>query len=93
MNVLRHAADGSASASHGNEPQVGVFLDGNYVAASSSCAVIDNTYLYVARPLDPRVVPQLRATAGERQPNMPTSAVAALRRPDRLRADVHGDRA
>ena len=38
---------------------------------SSSCAAIDDTYLYVARPLDPRVVEQLRDDAGRASPNTP----------------------
>jgi two-component system nitrogen regulation sensor histidine kinase NtrY len=44
------------------EPQIGVFLDANYVAAVIKLRLYDDTYLYVARLLDPRVVAQLRAT-------------------------------
>jgi two-component system nitrogen regulation sensor histidine kinase NtrY len=44
------------------EPQIGVFLDANYVAAVIKLRVYSDLYLYVARVLDPRVVAQLRAT-------------------------------
>jgi two-component system nitrogen regulation sensor histidine kinase NtrY len=44
------------------EPQIGVFLDANYVAAVLKLRGYEDTYLYVARLLDPRVVAQLRAT-------------------------------
>jgi two-component system, NtrC family, nitrogen regulation sensor histidine kinase NtrY len=44
------------------EPQIGVFLEANYVAAVLKLRFYDDTYLYVARLLDPRVVAQLRAT-------------------------------
>ena len=44
------------------EPQIGVFLDANYVAAVIKLRVYTDTYLYVVRLLDPRVVAQLRAT-------------------------------
>src|SRR5215813_7882376 len=44
------------------EPQIGVFLDANYVAAIIKLRVYSDTYLYVVRLLDPRVVAQLRAT-------------------------------
>jgi len=44
------------------EPQIGVFLEANYVAAVIKLRVYADTYLYVVRLLDPRVVSQLRAT-------------------------------
>ena len=44
------------------EPQIGVFLDSNYVAGIIKLRAFEDTYLYVARILDPRVVAQLRAT-------------------------------
>jgi two-component system nitrogen regulation sensor histidine kinase NtrY len=44
------------------EPQIGIFLDANYVAAVIKLRVYTDYYLYVARVLDPRVVAQLRAT-------------------------------
>src|SRR5262245_24843215 len=44
------------------EPQIGVFLEANYVAAVIKLRVYTDTYLYVVRLLDPRVVAQLRAT-------------------------------
>jgi two-component system nitrogen regulation sensor histidine kinase NtrY len=51
-----------------NEPQIVLLPDANYVAAVVRLRDYDNRYLYVARVLDPRVLPQLRATeqsAGE----------------------------
>jgi two-component system nitrogen regulation sensor histidine kinase NtrY len=44
------------------EPQVAMFLEDNYVAAIIKLRGYDNTYLYIARLLDPRVLAQLRAT-------------------------------
>ena len=44
------------------EPQIALFLDSNYVAAIIKLQTYANTYLYVARILDPQVVAQLRAT-------------------------------
>jgi two-component system nitrogen regulation sensor histidine kinase NtrY len=44
------------------EPQLAVFLDAQYVAAVIKLRNYADTYLYVARLLDPRVVAQLRAT-------------------------------
>src|SRR5262245_20048791 len=44
------------------EPQIGVFLEANYVAAVIKLRAFNDTYLYVVRLLDPRVVAQLRAT-------------------------------
>ena len=44
------------------EPQVAMFLDANYVAAIIKLRGYDDTYLYIARLLDPRVLAQLRAT-------------------------------
>jgi two-component system nitrogen regulation sensor histidine kinase NtrY len=46
-----------------NEPQIGLFLDDNHVAGLIKLRGYPDTYLYVARLLDPRVVAQLRATA------------------------------
>ena len=45
------------------EPQIGMFLDDNHVAGLIKLRGYPDTYLYVARLLDPRVVAQLRATA------------------------------
>ena len=45
-----------------DEPQIGVFIEQNYVAAVIRLRAFDNTFLYVARLLDPRVVAQLRQT-------------------------------
>ncbi|MBO0759483.1 MAG: HAMP domain-containing protein, partial [Bradyrhizobiaceae bacterium] len=45
-----------------SEPQIALFPDANYVAAVIKLRSYDNAYLYVARPLDPRVVSQLKET-------------------------------
>ena len=39
-----------------------MFLDANYVAAIIKLRGYNDTYLYIARLLDPRVLAQLRAT-------------------------------
>ena len=44
------------------EPHVEMFLDDNYVAAIIKLHDYDDTYMYIARVLDPRVLAQLRAT-------------------------------
>jgi len=44
------------------EPQIAVFPEANYVAAVIRLRAFDDTFLYVARLLDPRVVAQLRQT-------------------------------
>ncbi|MCA6113850.1 PAS domain-containing sensor histidine kinase [Bradyrhizobium sp. WSM 1738] len=45
-----------------DEPQIAVFPDANYVAAVIRLRAFDDTFLYVARLLDPRVVAQLKQT-------------------------------
>ncbi|MBY0380739.1 MAG: PAS domain-containing sensor histidine kinase [Xanthobacteraceae bacterium] len=45
-----------------SDPQIGVFIEQNYVAAVIRLRGFQNTFLYVARLLDPRVVAQLRQT-------------------------------
>jgi two-component system nitrogen regulation sensor histidine kinase NtrY len=50
------------AASNETEPQKAMFLDANYVAAIIKLQSYTNTYLYVARTVDPQVVAQLRAT-------------------------------
>ncbi|MCG6204264.1 PAS domain-containing sensor histidine kinase [Rhodopseudomonas sp. HC1] len=45
-----------------NEPQIAVFIEANYVAAVIRLRGFEDTFLYVARLLDPRVVAQLRQT-------------------------------
>ena len=45
-----------------NEPQIVLLPDANYVAAVVRLRNYTDTYLYIARVLDPRVLPQLRAT-------------------------------
>ncbi|WP_022721676.1 PAS domain-containing sensor histidine kinase [Rhodopseudomonas sp. B29] len=44
------------------EPQIAVFIEANYVAAVIRLKGFEDTFLYVARLLDPRVVAQLRQT-------------------------------
>jgi two-component system, NtrC family, nitrogen regulation sensor histidine kinase NtrY len=45
-----------------SEPQIAVFPEANYVAAVIRLRAFNDTFLYVARLLDPRVVAQLRQT-------------------------------
>ncbi len=45
-----------------DEPQIGVFIEQNYVAAVIRLRAFQDTFLYVARILDPRVVAQLQQT-------------------------------
>jgi two-component system, NtrC family, nitrogen regulation sensor histidine kinase NtrY len=45
-----------------SEPQVALIPEANYVAAVVKLRGYDNTFLYVTRPLDPRVVAQLSET-------------------------------
>ncbi len=45
-----------------NEPQIAVFPEANYVAAVIRLRAFNDTFLYVARLLDPRVVSQLKQT-------------------------------
>jgi two-component system nitrogen regulation sensor histidine kinase NtrY len=45
-----------------SEPQIGLFIDDNHVAGLLKLRGYTDTYLYVARVLDPRVVTQLKAT-------------------------------
>ncbi|NOJ47863.1 sensor histidine kinase NtrY-like [Bradyrhizobium archetypum] len=44
------------------EPAIAVFPEANYVAAVIRLRAFDNTFLYVARLLDPRVISQLKQT-------------------------------
>jgi two-component system, NtrC family, nitrogen regulation sensor histidine kinase NtrY len=52
----------SLAALNDFEPQVAVFMDANYVAGIIKLRLYTDTYLYVARLLDPRVVAQLQQT-------------------------------
>jgi two-component system nitrogen regulation sensor histidine kinase NtrY len=45
-----------------DEPQMAVFIEQNYVAAVIRLRTYENTFLYVARLLDPRVVARLQTT-------------------------------
>ena len=69
-----------------------MFLDANYVAAIIKLRGYTDTYLYIARLLDPRVVAQLHATR-EGVAQYADLEVAPGRRADRLWPDVHRDRA
>jgi two-component system nitrogen regulation sensor histidine kinase NtrY len=56
------AAAGALSAVGEDQPQVAMFLETKSVAAVIKLRGYDDTYLYVARPLDPRVIEQLEMT-------------------------------
>src|SRR6478752_9812285 len=45
-----------------DEPQIAVFPEANYVAAVIRLRAFNDTFLYVARLLDPRVISQLKQT-------------------------------
>jgi len=55
-------ASGALASVSETEPQVAMFLETKSVAAVIKLRGYDDTYLYVARPLDPRVIQQLQAT-------------------------------
>jgi two-component system nitrogen regulation sensor histidine kinase NtrY len=61
QTLVKPSADVLASIND-TEPQVAMFLDSNYVAAIIKLRGYNDTYLYIARLLDPRVLAQLRAT-------------------------------
>ena len=61
QNFLTPAADFLSNVNE-DEPQIGVFVEQNYVAAVIRLRAFQDTFLYVARLLDPRVVAQLRQT-------------------------------
>jgi nitrogen fixation/metabolism regulation signal transduction histidine kinase len=67
-----------------DEPQIAVFIEQNYVAAVLRLRAYNDTFLYVARLLDPRVVAQLQKTQ-ESVTNMPNwnRAGSAFRSPSR----------
>ena len=50
------------TAANETEPQIGVLLEANLVAAVIKLRGYDNLYLHVTRALDPRIVAQLRQT-------------------------------
>ena len=79
------AAAGALSAVGENEPQVAMFLETKSVAAVIKLRGYDDTYLYVARPLDPRVIEQLAGDARRACRNSPISrrAASACRSPSR----------
>jgi two-component system nitrogen regulation sensor histidine kinase NtrY len=55
-------AKGALSGVSDEVPQVAMFLESKTVAAVIKLRGYDDAYLYVARPLDPRVIEQLQAT-------------------------------
>jgi two-component system nitrogen regulation sensor histidine kinase NtrY len=55
-------AAGALAAVGEEAPQVAMFLESKTVAAVIKLRGYDDAYLYVARPLDPRVIEQLQAT-------------------------------
>ena len=61
QNFLTPAQDFLSNVNE-DEPQIGVFVEQNYVAAVIRLRAFQDTFLYVARLLDPRVVAQLRQT-------------------------------
>jgi two-component system nitrogen regulation sensor histidine kinase NtrY len=56
------SASGALASVGENEPQVALFLETKSIAAVVKLRAYEDTYLYVARPLDPRVIAQLQAT-------------------------------
>jgi two-component system nitrogen regulation sensor histidine kinase NtrY len=56
------SASGALASVGETEPQVALFLETKSIAAVVKLRGYDDTYLYVARPLDPRVIAQLQAT-------------------------------
>jgi two-component system nitrogen regulation sensor histidine kinase NtrY len=61
-DIAPPAAPGALNGVGEEEPQVAMFLESRSVAAVLKLKGYDNAYLYVARPLDPRVIEQLQAT-------------------------------
>ena len=55
-------ATGALSGVRDEVPQVAMFLESKTVAAVIKLRGYDDAYLYVARPLDPRVIEQLQVT-------------------------------
>ena len=71
------------------EPRVEMVLDDNYVAAIIKLHDYADTYMYIARVLDPRVLAQLRDARWSCPLRRPCGAPD--RHSDRLWLDVHGD--
>jgi len=61
QTLIMPSSEGLAKVSD-SEPQIAILVEANYVGAVVKLKGYDNSYLYVARPLDPRVVDQLKAT-------------------------------
>jgi len=61
-DIAPQGTPGALQGVSDEEPQVAMFLETRSVAAVIKLKGYDDTYLYVARPLDPRVIEQLQAT-------------------------------
>ena len=61
-DIAPSAAPGALAGVGDAEPQVAMFLESRSVAAVIKLRGYDDAYLYVARPLDARVIEQLQAT-------------------------------
>jgi two-component system nitrogen regulation sensor histidine kinase NtrY len=61
-DIAPPAAPGALAGVGDAEPQVAMFLESRSVAAVIKLRGYEDAYLYVARPLDPRVIEQLQAT-------------------------------
>ena len=61
-NIFSKPSPDVLASVNDTEPQVAMFLDANYVAAIIKLRGYTDTYLYIARLLDPRVLAQLNAT-------------------------------
>ena len=73
------------------EPEIAVFPEENYVAAVIRLRAFNDTFLYVARLLDPRVVAQLKQDRGQRR-RICRDRIAPARHSGEFRADVCRDR-
>jgi two-component system nitrogen regulation sensor histidine kinase NtrY len=62
QQAFHDAAAGIPQQRQRNEPEIAVFPEANYVAAVIRLRAFNDTFLYVARLLDPRVVAQLKQT-------------------------------
>src|SRR5260370_27405136 len=56
------SASGALASVGENEPQVALFLETKSIAAVVKLRGYEDTYLYVALPLDPRLLTQFHAT-------------------------------
>jgi len=75
-----------------SEPEIAVLPEENYVAAVIRLRAFKDTFLYVARQLDPHVVAQLKQTEAS-VAEYAEIEIAATRHPGEFRADIRGHRA